>query len=335
MPLLTVDPARPAASAMARAAAILRDGGLVAFPTETVYGLGANALDAEAVARIFAAKGRPSFNPLIVHVASAEAARDLVAAWPEAATRLASRFWPGPLTLVLPKLPIIPAIVTAGLDTVAVRVPRHPVALALLRAAELPVAAPSANRFTRVSPTSAEHVRAALDDRVDLILDGGPTPVGIESTVLDLTAGEPRLLRPGTIPITSIEEVVGPVLFGAADAGSGEQAARPSPGMVRVHYSPRAELRLFGASDREAMATAARDALVGGRRVGGMLRWPLPVPISQPLPMPHDPASYAARLYSALHELDAAGCDLIVADEVPEGPEWAGVRDRLTRAAQR
>src|SRR5690606_39242288 len=143
------------------------------------------------------------------------------------------------------------------------------VALALLQAAELPVAAPSANRFTRVSPTTAGHVRAALNDRVDLILDGGPTPVGIESTVLDLSAGEPRLLRPGTIPLTSIEAVVEPVLTGAADAGSGEQTARPSPGMVRVHYAPRAELRLFSASDREAMAKAAQDALVAGRRVGG------------------------------------------------------------------
>ena len=190
---------------------MLRAGGLVAFPTETVYGLGADALDPAAVRRIYEAKGRPAFNPIIVHVASIEHARRLARQWPAHATRLAQRFWPGPLTLVVPKDVTVPDIVTAGLDAVGIRVPAHPVALALIRAADLPVAAPSANRFTQLSPTSADHVAQALGDRIDVLLDGGPAQVGIESTVVDLTGPMPRLLRPGMISIASLEEVVGPV----------------------------------------------------------------------------------------------------------------------------
>ncbi|HEX5520066.1 MAG TPA: L-threonylcarbamoyladenylate synthase, partial [Longimicrobiaceae bacterium] len=229
MPTITVDPSAPAAAALARAAAVLRRGGLVAFPTETVYGLGANALDADAVRRIFAAKGRPSYNPLIAHVAGAAAARELVTAWPDAAEQLAAAFWPGPLTLVLPKRAIVPDVVTAGLDTVAVRVPAHPVAHALLAAAGLPVAAPSANRFTQLSPTTAAHVERALGDRVDLILDGGPTTVGIESTVIDLSGERPVLLRPGSIALDALERIVGPLERPAASAA---EAPRPSPGML-------------------------------------------------------------------------------------------------------
>src|SRR4051812_20749755 len=188
MRVIQVDADAPGA-AVREAAAVLRDGGLVAFPTETVYGLGARALDPASVARIYEAKGRPSYNPLIVHVATVDAARALSSAWPEAADRLAERFWPGPLTLVVPRAPVIPDAVSAGLDTVGVRIPGHPVAHALLEAAGIPVAAPSANRSMGVSPTTAEHVRRSLGGRVDLILDGGPCPVGIESTVLSL-AGE-------------------------------------------------------------------------------------------------------------------------------------------------
>lgn len=333
MTLLRVDPLHPEAPHIARAAAVLRAGGLVAFPTETVYGLGANALDAAAVGRIFAAKGRPAYNPLIVHVAAAEAARELVREWPEAAGLLAARFWPGPLTLVLPRRPMVPDVVTAGLDTVAVRVPRHPVALALLRAASLPVAAPSANRYTRVSPTTAEHVRQGLGDHIDLILDAGPAPVGIESTVLDLSRGQPRLLRPGTIPVTAIEAVVGP-LAAAGEERQHEEAPRPSPGMVRQHYSPRAELRMFDLTRRREMVNLARAARDAGRSVGALLLREMDAPVDHPVWMPQDPDRYAARLYAALHELDAAGCDLVLADAPPEGPEWAGLLDRLTRAAR-
>src|SRR5919202_2722131 len=209
MPTLPVDPEHPEPEPIARAAAVLKQGGLVAFPTETVYGLGANALDAAAVARIFAAKGRPAYNPLITHVADVAGARRLARHWPESAERLAAAFWPGPLTVVVPKRPEVPDAVTAGLDSVAVRVPAHPVALALLREAALPVAAPSANRSTQLSPTTARHVEQALGDRVDLILDGGPTRVGIESTVVDLTGDVPVLLRPGLLAARDLEPVVG------------------------------------------------------------------------------------------------------------------------------
>ncbi|MGH7647660.1 MAG: L-threonylcarbamoyladenylate synthase, partial [Gemmatimonadaceae bacterium] len=184
---LTVDPEQPDADIVRRAGDVLRGGGLVAFPTETVYGLGANALDASAVARIFSAKGRPTYDPLIVHVMNVSGARAVAREWPDTAERLAAVFWPGPLTVVVPKQPFVPDIVTAGLDTVAVRVPSHPVARAILEAAAVPIAAPSANRFTEVSPTRAEHVARTLGDRVDLIIDGGPTTVGIESTVVDVS----------------------------------------------------------------------------------------------------------------------------------------------------
>ncbi len=195
--LLAVDPFSPEPERIARAAEVLRRGGLVAFPTETVYGLGANALDPNAVAGIFHAKGRPANNPVIVHVAEARDVLRVVADWPEIAERLAQRFWPGPLTLVLPKRAGVPDVVTAGGPTVAVRVPAHPVALALLRAVGVPIAAPSANRSTQLSPTRAEHVQRGLDGLIDLILDGGPTTGGLESTVLDVTTTPPRLLRPG------------------------------------------------------------------------------------------------------------------------------------------
>src|SRR5438128_2586209 len=209
--VLTIDRQFPEPAAIARAAAILRQGRLVAFPTETVYGLGANALDAAAVARVFEVKGRPPTNPLIVHVAGADQIAQVAADWPDVAARLAERFWPGPLTLVLPKRRELPDIVTAGGPTVAVRVPAHPVAQALLKEAGVPVAAPSANRSTGLSPTTAAHVLRGLADRIDLILDGGPTSGGIESTVLDVTTSPPRLLRPGLVTPAAIEAIVGPI----------------------------------------------------------------------------------------------------------------------------
>jgi L-threonylcarbamoyladenylate synthase len=315
---------------IARAAALLRAGRLVAFPTETVYGLGANALDPSAVARVFEAKGRPDWNPLIVHVPDAESARALVTRWPDAADRLAQRFWPGPLTLVLPKRAVVPDAVTAGLGAVALRVPAHPVALAILRAAAVPVAAPSANRSGELSPTSAEHVRKGLGERVDLIVDGGPTTVGIESAVVDLTGDSPALLRPGRIAMDQIEAVIGPVALGVRVAPG---TPRHSPGLADRHYAPRAQLQLIAtATDAVRAVERARGE---GRRTGAVLRSLAAPPADEVRRLPADPVGYAEGLYAALHALDDAGCDVIVAEMVPNGAEWAGARDRLERAAVR
>lgn len=299
-----------------RAAAVLRAGGLVAFPTETVYGLGANALDAAAVARIFELKGRPFHSPLIVHVASLEMAHGLALRWPEAAEKLAARFWPGPLTLVLPRDPAIPDIVTAGLDTVGLRMPAHPIALELIRTAGVAVAAPSANRFSRLSPTTAAHVREALGEAVDLILDGGATQVGIESTVLSL-AGTPRLLRPGMILREQIEELIGPV---EAAGRSEDRAPHPSPGMHPRHYSPATPLILV-----------ENGALPPGR--GAYLWIGRPAQAARAVRMPEHPAEYAARLYETLHTLDREGWDWIAVEKPPEAPAWTPILDRLRRAA--
>ncbi|HEY1241709.1 MAG TPA: L-threonylcarbamoyladenylate synthase [Bryobacteraceae bacterium] len=284
-----------------RAAELIRAGRLVAFPTETVYGLGANALDARAVERIFTAKNRPRTSPLIVHVDSVEMARGLCAGWPPAAETLAGRYWPGPLTLVLSKQPQVPDIVTAGLPTVGLRMPDHPLALALIRAAGVPIAGPSANRFTELSPTRAGHVAEAL---ADFILDGGPARVGIESTVLSLV-GAPELLRPGVIPLPEIEALIGPV--GRGTVGEG---AHPAPGMHPRHYRPCTPLYLL-----------PRDAKPPGGR-GVWLR------------VGDDPRAFAALLYQRLHELDTQGLDWIAVETPPDTPEWAGVLDRLRRAAE-
>ena len=330
MELLRVDPSAPDGATLAVAANVLREGGLVAFPTETVYGLGAHALDDAAVARIYAAKGRPSYNPLIVHVADAAGARALVSDWPLSAELLARAFWPGPLTMVLPKRDMVPDAVTAGLGTVAVRVPGHPVALALLREAGIPVAAPSANRFTELSPTTAAHVADSLGDAVDIVLDGGPTTVGIESTVVDLTGPTPRVLRPGMISAAQIGEVVGAVDERPVTVEAG--AARSSPGMVDRHYAPRARVLLFDDATREAAVTEATAAAAGGARVASVAFTPLPVTDAHV--MPRNSAAYAKRLYAELHALDELDCDLVLVERVPDEPEWAGVRDRLERAAR-
>jgi L-threonylcarbamoyladenylate synthase len=328
--VLKVEATAPDPAVIERAAAVLRAGGLVAFPTETVYGLGADAFSEAAVRRIFEAKGRPAFNPIIVHVPDAEAARGVTAGWPEAAAAAAAAFWPGPLTLVLPKHSSIPGVVTAGLETVAVRVPSHPVALALLRAAGLPVAAPSANLFTRISPTTAEHVARGLGGRADLILDGGATPYGIESTVLDLTGDMPRVLRPGVIDAEELERVLGPVdAAGVHDGGGGE--ALPSPGMLSRHYSPGAEVVVF--TDAAEGADLAERARAERRRVGALLLHPLPAELDEVVAMPADAHGYARLLYASLHTLDDAGCHLILVEQVSAAPNWAGVRDRLRRAA--
>jgi len=330
MILLSVDPAAPDPAALAQAAETLRRGGLVAFPTETVYGLGAHALDPAAVARIYAAKGRPGYNPLIVHVADADAARRLAARWPAEAEALAKACWPGPLTLVLPRDESIPDSVTAGLPSVALRVPAHPVAHALLRQAGIPVAAPSANRSTEVSPTTASHVARSLGDRVDVIVDGGPCPVGIESTVLSLVGPVPTLLRPGTISVEDLRRVIGDVVLPSAEPDAA--AARPSPGMMDRHYAPRAELRLFEAMQNVRLP-APSDAKAAVLVIGSPPPHPDFPPDAMVIAMPGDPAAYAARLYAVLHELDDRGYGRVWAQQPPDAPAWAGVRDRLRRAA--
>ncbi|HEY0014913.1 MAG TPA: L-threonylcarbamoyladenylate synthase [Longimicrobium sp.] len=332
MILLHIDPANPDPEALRQAARVLRGGGLVAFPTETVYGLGAHALDPAAVGRIYQAKGRPGYNPLIVHVEDADAARALASAWPDEAERLAAAFWPGPLTLVLPKHDSIPDSVTAGLPSVALRVPAHPVAHALLREAGIPVAAPSANRSTEVSPTTARHVARSLGERVDVIVDGGPCPVGIESTVLSLAGPRPTLLRPGSISVDDLRPVIGEVALPSAAPSA--TAARPSPGMLDRHYAPRATVRIVPPGERARMLAEAAAGVDEGRRVGGLMMMHADDPRIKPvIRMPDDPAGYASRLYAALHQLDDAGCDVILIDQPPDTPAWAGVRDRLRRAA--
>ena len=317
--LISVKVIGPLRKEIAYAASLLRAGKLVAFPTETVYGLGANALDAKAAARIFEAKGRPSTSPIIVHVSSMEMARMVATEWPAAAQDLAQKFWPGPLTLVVKKQAAIPPIVTAGLDTVGIRMPSHPVALALIESAHLPVAAPSANRFTQLSPTTAEHVRQGLGDRVDYILDGGPCAVGIESTVLSLAGATPVLLRPGGISREDIEAVIGPVTRRTEAAGE----AHPAPGMHPRHYSPQTKLLLV------------RDGEAPDKGTGAYLQLHHPPEreVKKVVLMSQDAADYATQLYRTLHELDTGNYDWIAVDTPEDTPEWEAVLDRLRRAA--
>lgn len=324
----------PERDVIVRVGEIIRAGGLVAFPTETVYGLGANALDAAAVARIFEAKGRPATNPLIVHVNSIVAAQALVTDWPRSADLLSRRFWPGPLTLVLPKQPVVPDLVTAGLPSVGIRVPANPIAQALIEAAGVPIAAPSANRSTSLSPTRAEHVVRDLNGRVDMIVDGGATSGGLESTVLDLTASPPRLLRPGLVAPLDIEAVIGPIVRKPPSIAM-SSTPLPSPGLMLRHYAPRAPLEGI---DKDARARVA-ELCQQGRCIGWLafaeeLRDAV---MTQEklvaIEMPADPTEYAARLYAALHALDDAGVERIVVSLPPDSEGWLAIRDRLRRAA--
>jgi L-threonylcarbamoyladenylate synthase len=302
------------ALAMGKAVARIRAGGLVAFPTETVYGLGANALDAAAVGGIYSLKQRPRTSPLIVHVASVEMARELAAGWPEAAAKLAAKFWPGPLTIVVAKRAVVPDIVTAGLPTVGLRMPAHAVALELIRQAGVPIAAPSANKFTQLSPVRTAHVRAAFGDQV-MVLEGGAAQVGLESTVVSVV-GAPTLLRPGMVSQSEIEAVIGPLQL-AAEAGPGAHAA---PGQHAQHYQPRTKL-LLGPPP-----PAGRGCyLYHSRPAGGAVN----------LALPAEPKQYAAKLYDTLHEADRCGYDWMAVEPVPDGAEWAAIRDRLQRAAQK
>jgi L-threonylcarbamoyladenylate synthase len=306
---------------IAEAARLILEGGLVAFPTETVYGLGGDATNERAVAAIFEAKGRPQFNPLISHVLGPDEAKRLVR-WSDTADKLAARFWPGPLTLVLPRAKDSPIalLATAGLDTVAVRAPAHPMAQALIRAVGRPLAAPSANRSGAVSPTRAEHVAESLGDRVKMILDGGPCEVGLESTVLDLTTAPPTLLRPGGATREAIEAVIGPIAL--SDAIPSGDSARKSPGQLKSHYAPARPVRLNA-------STVAADE--------GLLAFGPDVPSGAPLTLNLSPggelAEAAANLFAMLRALDQPGIGRIAVMPIPETGLGLAINDRLRRAA--
>lgn len=309
-----------------RAVAILRAGGLVAFPTETVYGLGADAANADAVRKVFAAKGRPHDHPLIVHIASTAQLTDWARDVPCAAQTLAKKFWPGPLTLILKRASHVSDLVTGGQDTVALRVPSHPLAQALLQAFGGGMVGPSANRYGRVSSTTAEHVRQELGDAVDCVLDGGACEVGIESAIIDLSGAKPTLLRPGSITAAQIESELG-LLLAAPDA----QSPR-APGTLAKHYAPRTPVMLVEGGLIDGLA---RSFARQGKRVAVLARI-----ARQPMieglvwiAAPAAPSGYAHGLYANLRELDAAGCAVMLVEVLPPAIEWVAVRDRLGRAA--
>ncbi len=337
---LVVDPASPDPDAIGEAAQVIRAGGLVAFPTETVYGLGANARSREALDRIYAAKGRPHSDPLIVHIGHPD---DLLAVGrelPALARPLAARFWPGPLTLVVPRRPELPDTVSAGLPTVGVRMPAHPVALALIRAAGVPIAAPSANAFSRPSPTTADHVEADLGGRIDLLLDAGPTRFGLESTVLDLTHAVPVVLRPGATSIEELRELV--PLVAVRQRFAADEEATAAPGQLLRHYSPHADLFAFTGPD-QAVTAALRDAIELARREGrrvGVICDRESAAAFRSLGAEvavtgagGDLAATGARLFAAMRELDGAGVDVMLARDVGRQGLGLAIWDRLVRAA--
>ena len=318
---------------IARAAALLRAGELVAFPTETVYGLGADASNPQAVARIFAAKGRPADHPLIVHLPDAAYLDRWAVEIPEAARKLAAAFWPGPLTLILKRGSTVPDAVTGGQNTVGLRVPNHPLALALLHEFKGGIAAPSANRFGRISPTTAAHVAEEMGNSVAMILDGGACEVGIESTILDLSRGTPEILRPGVVGADEIAAVVG------ASAKIREAGQRPGTaeaprvsGSLEAHYAPRTPLQLVAAED---LPRAIRDACAAGQRIAVLASRGAPNFDEKVIwqEIPASAAGFAHALYAELRSLDALGCERILVQQPPESIEWLAVADRLRRAA--
>lgn len=337
--IFRIDPDDLDAHLIALAADVLRAGGLVAFPTETVYGLGGVATDERAVARIFEAKGRPATDPLIVHINTPSQFQIVAREIPKIAHDLADAFWPGPLTLVVKKQPAIPDAVTAGRDTVAVRMPAHPIALELLDALDLPIAAPSANRFGHTSPTTAQHVLDDLSGLVDVIFDGGHTRIGLESTVIDVSGDVPRLLRPGGIALEQLQPLL-PDLYYEPQMTRPEDAAA-SPGTLAKHYAPRAEMRLYSgeaAAMIDAMEAACRDLLAEGKRVGVLLPdqeagrfMDERVAVAT---MGDTPEQIGANLYRAMRQLDDAGVDVILAHGFTRAGLGLAIWDRLLRAAE-
>lgn len=342
--ILTIHRQRPESEIIAQAAALIRAGELVAFPTETVYGLGADALNPAAAAKIFAAKQRPAYDPIIVHIAEPQQLDQITTNRPAITDQLTAAFWPGPLTLILPRTAAVPDVITAGGHTVAVRCPAHPVAQALLRAAETPIGAPSANRFSHTSPTTAQHVYDDLNGRIPLILDGGPTNVGVESTVLDLTGKVPTVLRPGGVTVEALREVLGTVAQKSREIETPTAAeVIPSPGMLERHYAPRAELWLFTGSDTaiyQAMQKAVTEAQHNGRNVALLLavedaphfaHFHGPQQLVGSL---HNLEGVARNLFNTLRQLDTAETDLILARDFPAEGLGLAIRDRLRRAAE-
>jgi L-threonylcarbamoyladenylate synthase len=335
-PVLSTHSAELFQTAVRQAAALLRAGELVAVPTETVYGLAANAFDARAVERIFEVKGRPAHNPIIVHVANMAMARQCAAHWPDEAERLAAAFWPGPLTLVVPRAPGIPEVVTAGGPTVGVRWPSHPFVQALIQECGFPLAAPSANLSNRVSPTTAAHVTRSLGGRISLIVDGGPSQVGIESTVLDLASGAPAVLRPGMIHEESLLAVLGPAGIRPARRRSVAERGIPrSPGQLPKHYAPRARLLIWSWLNETDLRArlAAHGCRLAACHVIVHTRIPLGHDLGRVSVMPHDAEAFARAIYAELHRGDELGAEAIVVEALPDAPEWRAIADRLQRAA--
>jgi L-threonylcarbamoyladenylate synthase len=321
-------------AAVQRAALSLRAGGVVALPTETVYGLAANALDPAAVAEIFRIKGRPAHNPVIVHVAGVEMARRCVARWPALADKAAAAFWPGPLTLVMPRAAEIPDLVTAGGPTVGVRWPAHPFIQAVIRACGFPLAAPSANPSNRVSPTNAAHVRRQLDGKVPLIVDGGQSQVGIESTVLDLTVSPARILRPGMIHEPALKAALGESPI--AESRLPIAGAARSPGLLKRHYAPKAKLLVLHWNDTADLLAQLADCRqpTADCHVIAHSRIPSAQDFGAVSVIPHDAEAFARAFYAELHRCDEAGAKCIVVEAPPSADEWRAIADRLSRAAE-
>lgn len=341
--VVPVDAASPECAVIRQAADLLRRGEIVVFPTETVYGLGADAFQPAALAKIFAAKGRPLSDPLIVHIAEERALEDLAAAIPQTARLLAQTFWPGPLTLLLPRGQRVPRVVTAGLDTVAVRMPAHPVARALIMALGSPVAAPSANRFMHISPTTAGHALADLRGRVPLILDGGPSQVGVESTILDLVAWPPTILRPGGVSLEQLRAVLPAVQApGSHEQTRAEEQVQRSPGQLPTHYAPRIPLLLFDGTEtamRAAMLNELQRRARCGERVGVLLADADLAAFEQrgalvfALGDASRPEEVAASLFAGLRALEEAGVQVILCRNFADCGLGLAIRDRLRRAA--
>jgi L-threonylcarbamoyladenylate synthase len=333
--ILSTQTAASFATAVKRAAELLRAGEVVALPTETVYGLAANALDEKAVAKIFQIKGRPAHNPVIVHVAGNDMAKNCVAEFPAVAEKLSQSFWPGPLTLVLTRAKKIPDAVTAGGETVGVRWPSHPFMQAVIRECGFPLAAPSANLSNQISPTNAAHVHAQLDGKIPLIVDGGQSQVGIESTVLDVTMTPPRILRPGMIHAESLAAVAAKFRIENSEFSIKAADKLRSPGLLEKHYSPKAKLVVLDWNDEAELGAKISSFQFRRADVHLIVHAKIPAGFAAEnvCVIPHDAEAFARALYGELHRCDAAGAKLIVVETPPELPEWSGIADRLRRAA--